>query len=417
MPHKGHPMSDRKLYFEKKFRKKLFIPALAFAVFATTIIDVAAPLLLTDIAKTFQVQVGSAGIIRSSSAIAGVIFGLLMAVFSVRFKHKSLLLLGLACECLAGIGSFLAPTFAFMNIAHFFDGVGSVIVAAMAYSLIGECLPPEKRGSAIGWIVAAGSFGFIIGAPIIGLISNFAQWRSVMLWFVFPVSAASLVFTYFVISSKTSESTPTVRPPLLEGCKQTLSNISVLACLVGTLLFSAAGAMAVFLVSFWKYQFAINTSLGALTILINSTVGALGGIVAGRLLNRTGRKLVGVTAGLAESLLIIFMVLMPTFSLSWGLSAVRIWCFSFAITAFTSLSLEQVPKFRSTMMSLSGAFTGLGTLLGITIGGLTLDTFNYQTMGLVLGISGIASITIIAFLANDPKNALERNSILQKDIQ
>jgi predicted MFS family arabinose efflux permease len=399
-------MSEGTTFSGKKIQNKLFLPALAFAVFATTIIDVAAPLLLTDIAKTFQVQIGIAGSIRSGSSIAGVIFGLLVAVFSVRFKHKSLLLLGLVFESMAGLGSFLAPTLQFLYLSHFFEGIGSVMVAAMTYSLVGEFYPLEKRGKAIGWIVAAGSFGFIIGAPIIGIIANIANWRAVMLWFVLPVSLASLVFSYVIIKPKKTEKENRVSAPILAGCKQALSNKSVLGCLIGAMFFASAAAMSVFLVSFWKYQFSINTSMGSITILVNSIVAALGGIIAGRLLNRVGRKLMGVVAGLAESLLIIFTVLMPNFALSWGLSAGRIWCYGLATTAFASLTLEQIPKFRGTTMSLSGAFSGLGTLLGITIGGLALDLYNYQAMGIVLGMSGIVSIIVIAFLVRNPENTL-----------
>jgi predicted MFS family arabinose efflux permease len=406
-------VSDRKLS-EKTIIKKLFLPALAFSVFATTIIDVAAPLLLTDIANTFQVQVGAAGSIRSSSSIAGVIFGLLVAIISVRFKNKSLLLLGLACECAAGIGSFLAPNLGIMNIAHFLEGVGSVTVAAMVYALVGKFYPVDKRGEAIGWIVAAGSFGFIIGAPIIGFIVNMATWRAVMLGFVLPVSLASLVFSYFVIETNETETVLREKAPILAGCRQALTNKSVLGCLIGAMFFSSAAAMSVFLVSFWKYQFSINTSIGSLTILVNSIIAAVGSIVAGRLVNRVGRKFMGVVAGTIESLLIISTVLMPNFPLSWGLSAGRIWCYGIATTAFTSLSLDQIPKFRGTTMSLIGAFTGLGTLLGVTIGGLALDIYNYQTMGIILGTAGIASIMVISILVRNPENTIYNKQTLQK---
>jgi predicted MFS family arabinose efflux permease len=410
---RGLTVGCRFLSPKRKIQTGLLLPAIILAVFATTILDVSAPLLLTDIAKTFQIQVGIASSIRSSSSIAGVIFGLLIAVLSIRFKHKSLLLFGLTCEFIASIIAFLSPTLDILRLAHFLDGVGSVIVLAMAYSLVGDFYPPEKRGKPIGGIVAAGSLGFIVGAPLIGLISSFGDWRVVMLWFALPISLVSLVFSKIAIQSKQPEP-ETPSEPVLPGLKQILSNISILACLIGIMFFASAGAMSVYLVSFWKHQFAITTSMASLTILVNSSVGVVAGLVAGRLLNRTGRKILLITGGLVESVLIILMMVMPTFALSWGVRTARILCFSFASTAFAGLNLEQTSNFRGTMMSLSGAFSSLGSLIGITIGGLALNAYSYEATGFVLGASGIVSVIVVAMLAKDPKKIVTIPSIIPR---
>ena len=54
------------------------------------------------------------------------------------------------------------------------------------------------------------------------------------------------------------------------------------------------------------------------------------------------------------------------------------------------------------MMSLSRAFGGVGAFLGITIGGILLNAYGYQAVGLFLGASGFASIAIVLFLAKEP---------------
>jgi predicted MFS family arabinose efflux permease len=90
-------MSLEESYLKGAFQKKLFLSALAFAVFAAAVIDVMSPLLLTDIAKTFAVPVGTAATISSISSFVGVAVGLLMAFLSIRFNHKSLLLIGVFC--------------------------------------------------------------------------------------------------------------------------------------------------------------------------------------------------------------------------------------------------------------------------------------------------------------------------------
>ena len=54
------------------------------------------------------------------------------------------------------------------------------------------------------------------------------------------------------------------------------------------------------------------------------------------------------------------------------------------------------------MMSLRGTFSGIGSFIGITIGGIALNIANYQAVGLILGTIGIASILVVLFLIKEP---------------
>lgn len=73
-----------------------------------------------------------------------------------------------------------------------------------------------------------------------------------------------------------------------------------------------------------------------------------------------------------------------------------------SIAAGYSLSLEQVPKFRGSMMSMITAFIGIGGALGVVAGGVVLNFYNYQTLGLALGVIGIVSAFVAFFATKDP---------------
>jgi predicted MFS family arabinose efflux permease len=72
------------------------------------------------------------------------------------------------------------------------------------------------------------------------------------------------------------------------------------------------------------------------------------------------------------------------------------------VTASNSLTLEQVPRFRGTMMSISTAADNAGSSIGASVGGLALILFNYEGMALSLGAMGIASAIVFQLLAIDP---------------
>ena len=395
-------MNGDQIYLEKGFRGRLFLSALAFAVFAAAIIDVMLPLLLTDIAKTFEVPVGTAATISSISAIVGVVIGLLLAVLNVRFKPKSVLVAGVLCISIAAMGSYLAPSLLFMQAIYSLNGVGSVMIGATALALIGEVYPPEKKGRAVGWIVAAGFLAFSVGAPMTGLLTNFGTWRTVMLWFNLPVSIGSLLFAFAVLPSKKIEIRSKQRMPPLAGLKQALTNKSAVACLVGIMLASATAAITTFVISFWKYSFSMSTGVGSIITMINATSAAAGGLVAGRLMNRTGRKSLGIAAGFVESIMVFLTFFLPSLALSETVSVVRVWCYGMLSASFASLTLEQIPQFRGTMMSLRSAFLGIGSFIGITIAGTVLNTYSYQAVGIALGTISFSSIIVILLIAKDP---------------
>jgi len=71
-------------------------------------------------------------------------------------------------------------------------------------------------------------------------------------------------------------------------------------------------------------------------------------------------------------------------------------------SAANSLTLEQVPKFRGTMMSINSAVMNLGPAIGAALGGLTLVLFDYEVLGLTLGAMGIVAAIVFQTLAIDP---------------
>jgi predicted MFS family arabinose efflux permease len=66
--------------------------------------------LLIDIADTFSAHIGTVSTIRTYSSGIGVLAAVLMGAFSVRYKHKTLLLSGLSLLSISAIGCFIAPT-------------------------------------------------------------------------------------------------------------------------------------------------------------------------------------------------------------------------------------------------------------------------------------------------------------------
>ena len=71
-------------------------------------------------------------------------------------------------------------------------------------------------------------------------------------------------------------------------------------------------------------------------------------------------------------------------------------------SAANNLTLEQVPEFRGTMMSIDTAAINLGSALGTALGGLALLSFDYEGLGIALGVMGVAAAVVFYLLTTDP---------------
>ena len=324
-----------------------------------------------------------AGQVASVSALAGIIAGLIISIFSVRFNPKLFLMIGLISTCLSAVGLFFAPTFDILLIMSAGVGTGIALVTAMAYSFVGDFLPLQKRGRAMGWLVACSTLAYVFGAPVIGLIANNGSWRSVTILVALPFALVSLVLVFFAIPKGSIKHSHSIREPFFAGWKQVFARRSAIACLFVTMFVISEASIAFYTVSFFRSQFSLSVETGALVVLINNCLFALGCIMAGFFINSLGRKPLGIFACSITVLLALTFTFVPNFTLSWVMSSVRFWFVGVAISTLNSLIIEQTSKFRSTMAALNTIFFNVGTLSASITGGMALKFYNYQTMALV----------------------------------
>jgi DHA1 family bicyclomycin/chloramphenicol resistance-like MFS transporter len=224
------------------------------------------------------------------SSIVAVVAGILNGFLSVKVRHKTLLL-GALCIAVGAIGCFFAPNLLFMAIFYPFDGVGTILVGSMAFTLIGESLPLEKRAKSVAIVTAAGIFSSAIGFGLAGYIAIVGGWRSYLLWYILPISLIAIGLAYLSIPSKQiTGQTSMEKTSFLSSFKEVLINKSASACLIGYTLMGIAAMWAFFAASFWINQFNIEIQYVGLISLVTIIVHALGNIIGGRIVDSFGRK-------------------------------------------------------------------------------------------------------------------------------
>jgi len=405
---------------------RLFLLSLLASVFAVNVIDVFAPLLYPEIAATFGITVGTAIRLSAFSSIAGVVTGLALSAFSIKFRYKTLLMAGVAAIVVCVLGVYLAPDFLFAQVFYSLNGVGSVIVGVMAPTLIGELYPLEKKAKRVSLVVATATLALLIGSPVTGLIANtggITSWRSALLWFMLPATSISLILVASIVPTKTTfrRLSAAKRAPFLNGYKEVLTNRSATACLTNTFFGGVFAAASTFGPSFLNDVFGITPALRSLVAVASGVLLVVGVLTSGFLVDLVGRKRLLWGAAIPA---VIFSVcgyplsfFIPNMWIVLGFRFVGAFLGGFTFVAGSNLYLEQVPNYRGTMMSLQSSINGLGVATGIIVGGTLLNIINNPVLGypvamVTLGALGLTGTLNIILFARDPVKSQQKAGAL-----
>jgi MFS family permease len=128
-----------------------------------------------------------------------------------------------------------------------------------------------------------------------------------------------------------------------------------------------------------------------------------GSLVVGRFTKWIGvRRLLLYTTGIL-GVFTLFVFNAPSFLAAVVLGAVASFFAGMLITLASSFSLEQIPEYRGTMMSIHSAAQSLGATLAAAIGGFMLVAYSYGLYSIVMGVIGIVGALIYMFMTSEPK--------------
>jgi predicted MFS family arabinose efflux permease len=388
---------------------RLFVPSLTLTCFSLFIVDIIATVFLPDLSMTFfgstePVFIAITSQLVTVANVVAAAFGLLLGVLSIRFSHKKLLVLGVICIPVGALGCFLAPNFISMQIFFSIEGIGTMVVWVMQAVLVGELLALNKRPQAIGWISTGAVFANMAGTLVISFFfADTGSWRTFLLWFALPISLIALAASYFGVPQSTQKPIETVgKEDYVRSFKQVFLQKSAAGCLIGNVVRTASMMWGIYILAFFRMEFGLSIASGALVGFGLAPALALGQIIGGYLVNRVGRKRLTVISLLIHGAALPLIVFVPDLWVALAILYLGSFIGALAMSAIMNLTLEQVPEFRGTMMSINNVLTNFGTAMGVAIGGVALALFDYTGVFLIFAVLILIAAAIFLFLTKDP---------------
>ena len=389
---------------EKRSVGLLFLPFIVISRLAMTPPGIIMTLLLIEIGLTFGLPVGVTGQIGTAGSIAAFLSALLMGLLSVRFKHRSLLMTGLLIFSLSLLGRGLAPNFILFLMFSVVGGLAGPMITPMTNTLVAKHLPLKKRTRVFGLLIAAGSFSYLIGFILIRFISDIGGWRFPFLVYALPFPLLGLLLAFKGLPSESGSSqTSSSTGSLTEGYKGVLSSRSADACLMCNALAGAVwSGFTLYGASFYRQQFLASKGVVTYFMMGAALAYTIGALICNRFVNRFGRKPVTLVSAFTAGLFVLCTTIVSNLWVSLALCLTGYLFMGLRSTAATSLTIEQVPEFRGTMMSMNSASGSMSGVLGSGLGGLALLMYGYQALGPSLGLLGLVSGIIMYLVVVDP---------------
>ncbi|MDB6065381.1 MAG: sugar transporter [Pedosphaera sp.] len=158
-------------------RERLLLLALATIQF-TTILDFLIIIPLgPQYMRVFHIVENQFGLIVSAYGISAGLSGLAAGFFLDRFDRRKALLWLYLGFTIGTLFCALSPSYELLVASRFIAGAFGGVVGAVILSIVGDVIPMERRGAAMGMIMSSFSVSSIVGVPLGLVLANYYNWH------------------------------------------------------------------------------------------------------------------------------------------------------------------------------------------------------------------------------------------------
>lgn len=357
--------------------------------------------------RVLQIDTHQFGLLLSSYTFTAAASGLLAAAYVDRFDRRTLMLVLYVLFILATLCCALAPNFAFLLAARALAGAFGGILGAMVQTMVADVVPFERRGQAMGTVMAAFSLSTVAGVPLgLFLASHLDMlgWRAPFL-FIVLLSGVVLAAAHRMLPSLTAHLQRGIRGNVLRQIHAVAKEPNHRrAYLFMSLLMFGGFTVVPYIALYYTANLGLQDNFIALIYLCGGAATFFTSRLIGRLADRHGKQRMFRIIALASFVPILVTThLVPV---PWWLVLINSTVFFILvpgrfIPGMAMITAAAAPQVRGTFMSLSSSVQMMSSGLASLVAGLIISRNpagqieHFNLVGYLAVACGIASLWIV----------------------
>jgi DHA1 family inner membrane transport protein len=332
-------------------------------------------------------------VIVSSYSLAAFVSSFGAIFFADKFDRKKLLLFAYAGFLIGTFGCVFATDYLTMIMARIVTGIFGGLIGAQVLSIIGDIVPYERRGQAMGMLMGGFALASVVGVPFGLFLANSYDWY-------FPFIVVAVVGSFllpfllrYVPNVNEHLSHPVALRQRITNFFLIFKNETQLTALAFSMLMIMGHFIIIPLINpFMVYNVGVPQEYTPLIYLCGGLSALVSAQIAGKLADRFGKRQVFVASALISTGFILFITHMPAMPLFVVLITFSLW-FSTAtgrtVPGQAMTTQAVTTQSRGSFMSLNSCVQSLGSgFATLTSGWITYSDekyaiHNYNILGYI----------------------------------
>lgn len=128
--------------------------------------------------RVFAITPGQFSLLVAAYGLAAAVTGFLGGFVLDRFERRTALLTLYTGFGLATLACALAPSYAFLMGARLAAGAFGGVAGSLVAAMVGDAIPPERRGRAMGTVMTAFPVASVLGVPLGLSLATWIEWHA-----------------------------------------------------------------------------------------------------------------------------------------------------------------------------------------------------------------------------------------------
>lgn len=353
--------------------------------------------------RLFHISTEQFGLLVSAYTLSAGVSGFFAAFFVDKYDRKSILLLGYIGFVVGTFACAFADSFVFLLLARTFAGAFGGLIAAQLMSMVGDLVPFERRGSAMGKVSAAFSVASVIGVPLSLYMAAKLSWHAPFILVAFLGAILIPLIILYVPQMKSHIQKSVSKNPFLVISNIRADTNQQKGLLLGILLMIGHFSIIPFLSPYMVANVGFSESDLSYIYLVGGALTFFTSPIVGKLADKRGKLLILTILTLVSVIPVFLITNMPRLPIGYALVVTALF-FVFASGRFipaNAIITSVVPAAqRGSYMSIVTSMQQLAAGIASYLAGLIItksatgELLNYQYVGYVAILISLSAIFV-----------------------